>query len=590
LQTADVRSRAIALIPQAPGFAQVEAAVTAALVAGTDPLGKGNAGIKSALAALLAAASKAAGEGGRAHPLDVAISPLDGTSGSGIDVINDFPDGLHFINNYRRRAEAYIDRVSYVDAGGKLVDSPAQLLATPAPIEPVTGTNDGALHTFADIASGNYAWTPVTTEPIALALVPDSRKTTYLLTIVGPGLHDGAFDRIPPSEREASDSIATEFLVTDLVVPLIANVLVPANEHAIEHSLQFTGGESVVHDFTVALLKEAPEIAGEADAGEYGTALRNAVGAIVKSHTLTSFLQQKILDRVISSEGIDAQAQAFATFQNYNAVMQGVTYGLVAVDLTALGRDIASSNRADQWQVVVVPDVVKLLPANSKLGHARSRKLTVSVPADTGAEHVALGYSWSNTAKFGHLTDGLAGHTDTFASSRNAVTYTASDTGLGTDTITVSVESLRDGSEPPEPIGLPQKATVAVGPNEVPLIRLEPSTCVQFGASGGSQGYLATAIDAPKGVTLEYGWPLRGTTKLDHIIVPGAKINTFLQQQVGPSRRATLKIDPLKSQETGFNGAVSAFLYYLDNGQLHSFDGQVVDTFAFYAAGVVKCK
>jgi hypothetical protein len=171
------------------------------------------------------------------------------------------------------------------------------------------------------------------------------------------------------------------------------------------------------------------------------------------------------------------------------------------------------------------------------------------------------------------------------------VTYTANDEGLGVDTITVAVSTKATAAAPSVPVGSERSARITVIANKDPLVRIAPASCIQFDSGGGRQAYSLTPIDAPKDLTLLYGWSVTpANTNLLTLTVPGATENAFLHQLVGTGNKATLTIKKLSSSVVGFNGDVTGYLYYRGaNGQPKSFDDEVIESYARFGAGAVNC-
>jgi hypothetical protein len=103
----------------------------------------------------------------------------------------------------------------------------------------------------------------------------------------------------------------------------------------------------------------------------------------------------------------------------------------------------------------------------------------------------------ANTANFGHITDGVAGHTDNFNSSHNTVTYTANATGQGTDTITVTAFLVQGQNR--IQIGLPQTATVTVAPGLIPATHGPVTVPLSLNNNGDIlyEGFIESYINAP---------------------------------------------------------------------------------------------
>jgi hypothetical protein len=491
LLTPDLRTQAVALIPQAPGFGTLVSAISNALASSGTPFATPNAAVTSALnnlvAALYAGAAKAAQASSTRvarRPQSVVINPNPGTQVSGINVALDFPDGVHMINSYRRRAVSFVDQISYVDANGNLVTNPAPvpLLATPAPIPPVNGVNGGAISTLVDIFNGNFAFSPISTPTIPLPLVPNSQKTTYALTIVGPGTNLGAVASLDSTKNLARLVVDGQYLIQDLLTPLIANVLLPLNSKAIDTALSFTGGASVVTDFVNLLFSQVPALKTEMQQGQVSQTLFDTYRDISESNTLTADFQQKILDLVFTQTGFAGQEVAFNAFTKWNNAISLVNGALTIFDTSINEKELLNSDFADTWSIDVIPSKATLSPTSANVANGATAIYTANVPAASGSGS-NFQYTWQNTANFGHLTDGKAGHTDNFTSTSNSVTYTANATGTGTDTITVQVATLNAPGQPPINVGGPltASATVVAGPSCAGL----GGTLYTFVPSGG---------------------------------------------------------------------------------------------------------
>ena len=208
----------------------------------------------------------------------------------------------------------------------------------------------------------------------------------------------------------------------------------------------------------------------------------------------------------------------------------------------------------------MTPDTVTFVPANQTIVAGFDGTLLASVPA-AGSSGATLGYTYTNTAQFGHLFDGQPGHEDNFMSSSATVTYVANaDVGKGgTDTVGVTIADVDAGNR--TQIGTAD-ASVHVVPSPAPTppqlsVSISPFGCTTI-AVGGSTSYTATASSAaPQGESYEYGWqfgtaggvPPAGVTFSD----PGSSYEQGIAEFVGPSNSVGLSTKP----SAGANGNVS---------------------------------
>ena len=592
------RSQMVDAIASEPGFASVQSAIETALAANPEALANasGAGSVAAALATFVTAlyapnstSSVARQLRARRFPQDVTLSP---STSSGVTVIQDFPNGIHFHNTFRRAAEAFIDEVSFV-ASGATTPTPKSVLDVVPPQQiPATsglGNVSSSLITAVQgLFSGATQYTPVDTSTIPLALEPGSASTTYNVTVVGAGL-DVSTPALTSEQSTAQKKLVVQQLVQDIVVPFIVSFIIPINSAQIDNFLSFTGGNGVIADLVGAITTTAPQVSALIDAGDVGDALILIVNTIESSNSIGGLLQQ-IVAGVIQSATNFATAQAAIEKANSLTNTLNILSGaLVGIDMSVVEHDILSSDQADLFVVTVTPDTVKLSPATATLDNGASQALTTGVPAASGTA-ATFAYTWSNTAAFGHIFDGISGHEDNFTSSSNVVTYVANATGAGVDTVTVSVAQISGQNR--IPIGSAH-ATMTVQPSGLPSISLDPSGCVQFPFTGGSQTYTVTVTNPPAGVTLEYGFAIAGNhgTLSD----PGATLNAQTHYLVGPSDSATLNmpdVEPSPTSGTGFNGAISAELWFVTaSGQLSNTfpGGKLVDASALWGYGDVTC-
>lgn len=565
--TPDVRAEAPALIAAASGFGTLVNAVASAIATGSDPLKTPNSSLTSAIQAYVASieAASTSGNASAQRLRDaITISPVGSSTGSGVSLIQEFPSGLHFLNTYRRRAVAEVDRVSYVPSGTTApVPSPTRLTATPLPIPPVNGVNAGVISAIDDIFQtffnepGNpSAYAPVASSSIALPLVGGSSSTTYLVTLLGPGASLGTF--LSLNDADTTIQLQTElyYYIVDLAIPFITTVVLPLEANAIDKALATEGGADVISELLSDGGTLVPQLQVDFQPNAQGhidplpainDAMRNLIENPAYTRTLENFFQQAVKLNI----GPNSAAALTTSFQTFNKILEGADFGLAAFDATIVGKDLLAANLADQYTVTVVPDKLTLTPSSQTLTGVASGTLTATDLSNTGTGAVPLQYTWTNTAQFGHLTDGIAGHVDSFTTTKNTVTYTSTGSGSGTDTVTVQIGTLQGPRSPSQPIGSPLSATVTVQQPTVAVgaVALTPS-CVYFtGVAPGMQQYTAS-VNLPQGDTLtDYRWSIQYDATVNATLdVPNSSIvssSNSGSEYSSASNTATLNVGPL---------------------------------------------
>jgi hypothetical protein len=605
--TADQRNGIGALIAGAPGISTLAAAIGNAIVANPNAFATTNATVSSALATLVAslitnsatsnAAGRALGAIFGARQTATASRGLEGVlinpvaQKSGLTPLVDFPSGFHFQNTLRRPADLTIDQVSYVNAtSGATVAAPQLITATPLSIPATTGVGGGVTSTLVNIINGTYAYAPITTATTPLTNLANASSTTYQLTTVGPGAQTGDLANASSAAQTDQVKISVTFLATDFILPLGLSFLLPSQD--IDQA-KGEGTAAAITDLVNALIA-VPGISAAAASGDMGQAFMLAYNQILESSSATNATLQIVLDQILETSGIDAQQSAFKLASGYTEVVGTVNNVLVAIDAAAVVKGLLASDRADIWTLTVTPDTVTVTPATSTVIAGNSETLTAAVP-DAGGSGATFAYTWTNTAQFGHLFDGLSGHEDSFTSSSSAVTYIANVNATGTDTVGVSVADIQGAGR--VAVGS-TSASVVVVPSPTPSpsalsISLSPPGCYNFGPTPGTQTYTATtSATPPPNDTLAYGWEFPTTNGQPPSAVafsdPGATFNPQRSQYIGPSNSASITVTPNPGGGEG-NVSISVQLYFANAAGALVGPSTSVQAHSYFSFGTLSC-
>lgn len=366
----------------------------------------------------------------------VVVNPAEPKSGIRIDLVSGI-NAVTMTNTYRRLAHCYIDRVSTFDAQGN--ETPAAQKVTDFEVPAIQGLGT-TIGTFIDILWGRFAYTERSTDPVELEPVDGAAKTRFRLAVVGPGAGLGDFGELTDAERAKQDEVVKTFVVRDLLLPLILNVLIPNS--SLDDYLRFTGGGDLVQDLVGILTTSVPGIWEKSAAGDISGAVFDAYNAIMNSNTLRRSIGEALIPLIEDLADSDTAQRAVGNATSFLRALALVDTLLAVFDASIVGGALLASNAADIWTLDVTAPRINLNPTSAAVGFGHRQDFVVTVPEAGGAD-VNLVYHWSNTAGFGALTDGIGGHVDDFDSSRDTVTFTANDDDrAGTDTITVEVFEL----------------------------------------------------------------------------------------------------------------------------------------------------
>lgn len=447
------RSGLIDGIPASPGIGAVEQAVQTALATSPDAFASRNPALTSALAGyastVFSNTRMTTRTAGRLRTQGILIDPQDQ---SGITVLQDPPFAAHLSNAYRRRAHAFVQRISHTTAGTDISD-PLDL--TDFDVDPSVGVSGGVTGAVSDIVSAYYGNQPTAYAPsagagFAVPLVDGSDKTTYRVTVVGPGVFAGTSAGLNDAQRRAQIEVSLRGFAKDFLVPTVTNVILGSG------AIDFTGGQSsaqatfladvltsATSDF-VAYAAADPAIADKIAHGLWFDAGVDLTSTVANLGTLRSIVTHAFGTAVtrynagLAPDAVPAQN----LLDSFNKLTNAAGGILQVFDSSAYVRDIAYADRADQWNVVVNGARVALNPPRTTIDVGGTVALTTSV---IGVEDTS-GYSfhWTTTTQVGELNEiggGARTQQSDFCSSSGRVLFVYKDgaTDHATDTVNVEV-------------------------------------------------------------------------------------------------------------------------------------------------------
>ncbi|MBI2378997.1 MAG: hypothetical protein HYV07_33690 [Deltaproteobacteria bacterium] len=516
--------RMIELLADSPAVDALSAAIEVATRADPEALTHGAESIRSALQAATARVVP------RSDPL-LLIAPTD--TRSGISVLQ--ANGINRIaleNEYRRRANFFVEQVSYVrEADGQKVDARVPL-AGPVELPPTAGVGGGVIGSFVDLFGGTRAYAPVYSDPVALPMAAGASRTTYQVSQVGAGFSKGEYEKLDVGQKEVQAATMIWTFALDVYVPIVFSILLPIKGGTESNWSHETIWAPVTkadgwNDFVNAF-PSIPGLVSQLEANDYAGAISTTVQYLITSKTFQyktidwciARLVQLELDGVVS----EAQLSSYTSFVTglgmvLNAI-NVVSIGLAVGDEIALLYHLSRSSWADQWTVDVLRPKIFFEPEESTIRPAEYVDLEVRVPEGSGGtvgEVSSFTYRYSTTGLSGILKDSV-GHSGTsFDSSRNTVTYFALE-AEGDDAVTVEVFEI-DGAER-IPLGR-ATATVKVGEH---AIRLSPGdSSIRPGAS---QPLVVTVAPEPEDATLSYHYSCAATS--GDLLSPAGEVNDFV--------------------------------------------------------------
>lgn len=438
------------------------------------------------------------------------VNPSDEQSGIRLNTVISDRD-ITFQNTYRRSAYAYIERVSVFDDEGEH-PSPAKI----AELEiPSVQALQGGLGTIGQIlaatqqpggleGSQDVAYVPRDAGTIRLDNLEGYTKTRYRVVVVGPGRSPGAEAELTDEQRTKQIEVERTFVVKELILPMVLQMLVPASDA--NDYLDSAFGAGAVQDLISVFTSLAPTVWDKAAAGDMKGALRAAYDGIVSSNTLRDQIFAVIADHFTDFRSAATEAgagRAMGIASKFAAVSGALDAVLGAGDVLAVAGAVGASDQANVWTVDIADTRVRLDPPAGSVAFDGRLLLTTHIPS--AGEDAAFEYRYSTPGNFGALDDGL--HQGiAFTTTSATVTYVAGSEA-GTDEVRVEVFAIRLSER--DPVG-EATATVEVtatpGPcaflaGYCPTCDLEDhyDACVATAASGNDaqcqQAYENTFLD-----------------------------------------------------------------------------------------------
>lgn len=374
----------------------------------------------------------------------VLVSPSQIKSGVAIDPVG--LASLTITNNWRRRAVAFVDRVSYLPPGGGS-SIPAPVPGAPIKLPAVTPITS-LIGTAIDVMFGNYAGTPVISAPVAIPLFPvDALSTRYRVTVVGPGSQPNSAQQLTQVQADAQMQAAIESILVDIVMPIIDQAMAMNN-------LTLTPGSPQVDNFVTKFLDLNPvAVLQEVSAGNLTGAIQETLKLIFDSSAGQQLLHEVFFVPHVASLGkVDAIRALDQRLLRQQKALQWFEIIATTIASTSVVIDAGSARMAEQWDVDVSSAQVRLNPPSTTISHLDITTLSaVVLDATGGALTPTFDYRWSTTGRFGTICAARTDHGtnycgSSFTSSLDVVSFAPDVLREGTDSVTVEVYVREQGA------------------------------------------------------------------------------------------------------------------------------------------------
>jgi hypothetical protein len=476
------RSEMIAGIPGAGGFQALVQVVNDQIAANSEAFAANNTALTAAVNAFFTAATAGAASAvpaaasskinalvarSFAHPEAVNVTP---DTQSGLTVTLDPPFAAHIVNTYRRRSYAYVERVSHtIGVGTAAVETPDPAAITDFEVAPVIGLTGGINGTVSDIVSAYFgvqttAYGPVSspsTGTFATPLVSGSDKTTYKVTVVGPGApNDAAIAALTAAQNDERIKISVIGFCNDVIIPFFGNVifgssLFPGSGRQPSATLsKFKAAfiNNLENDIFLAL----PTLGTLQDkiiTGHYADAAKDIAYNGLTGNALQGIVE-KAIQETYTALALAGPTDAFGSggpsslsvaMSNITRILGVAGAALQVFDTAVYTAQGAGSDAVNVWTLNASKQKVVVSPATAPIDVGGFVSLTADVQ---GVEDptTTFSYQWTTTTQIGDLTElGNSARTmqTSYCSSSNMANFVyEKQAPLGTqDTVTVQAFS-----------------------------------------------------------------------------------------------------------------------------------------------------
>jgi hypothetical protein len=348
---------------------------------------------------------------------------------SGIQVSEDGFNKAVITNWYRRRAHAFLYKMSYKDMNSvqhtvkERVHGKADKEMAVDPASAATGV----LSEIGKNIEGKSMETfKVTSGPLEIELKDNESEALYNLRVVGPGRTE-VFG-LTSQELDKLLQLQIETFLLDFVVPSISLI---ASAPQKPTGAWPEAEKNQKTDALLTLLKSLPDVNENIKKGEYKAAIEKLLQNAIADRT--GELMKELFKIALNKELSGKVSSHFTkNFEKFMYILGVFDTALGASDLIRIATNIYASKWLDSWDVKATASKVTLSPKNSSVIPFRLQKISATIKNLSGAAY----YEWKTTGKYGKLTD-TKGHKDlaSFSSSDKDVIYESK----------VSSTSLSDG-------------------------------------------------------------------------------------------------------------------------------------------------
>ncbi len=389
-------------------------------------------------------------------PADITVDAND--IRSGLQLADSGLNNFIIKNSIRRRAQAFVYKMSYTDMQDKTVTVNNTISGSLTALSSTRLPQPGGIRDFKgvlqDWASGKgIDFFTVTSPQIEIPLEDNEKSAKFKVRVIGPGKPVSI--PMTSDERGRWWNLSVQTALLDYLLPAFTDV-VGHKDLAKKMNDKLDIGDnqkSLVKliEKTSDLIAAIPAASDAIEAGDFDKVIPDVFYAIVNSSMGNAAdewikaLYESVADYVEANVSDFYKDPSFIEdrLENLMAILGIVDMGLKAVDYARITKAILQSNTIEEWDLLAREVQINISPVEFSVGTGGEQKLTAHIKTDLGAGNPVIEYQWETSGKYGHLKDDRGHEGTSFSSSLDNVSYLATATYPGSgehkDTIKVTV-------------------------------------------------------------------------------------------------------------------------------------------------------
>ena len=359
------------------------------------------------------------------------------------------PQSIVVTNRSRRYCQLYVYETGKKPKGGTATVYPKAKIVTTARLSSTAALSIGG--TLFGAHSGQTAFVPVSSEPIALTMANGAEKTTFETVVLGSSsiLFEPAIYSDPHYADEVEGWRDTRELlnVISWLVDVAFNLVMefwglrdlPINAAEIERAA------NILRRVKIRSWRRVNDAVKAGNGGEVVQLfleLCTSDNEFFRAFVAILAILNPTINKALTSGVIANSGKLIMKLLLAPLNLVGVVLGIG--DIGAVLFDLANGEPAERWSATLFTSDVTLSPASATISPGDSQVLTANVPAVPGTKFV---YKWSLTgSNLANLSDGKEGKVGTsFETAGSVVTLATTPSTDGT--LTVGVEAFEIGTD-----------------------------------------------------------------------------------------------------------------------------------------------